>query len=228
MTGKLIAFEGIDGSGKTSILSRLCKEYGDNPKYQFSKEPTRSSTGDACYQAINSGDEILAALAFAVDHRWHIKHVIEPALAAGNHIFTDRYIHSHYAYQVQTLENDPDLDAKNTSPIDWLDAIYTPFTRYPDYVFWFVVDPDEAVNRIKSSRTKDKIDLYETAEFLSKVHTEYQKQLVSNRINADNSVYLVIDTNLKNLDEVYQDVVMCLETLNILPSANPNTPDAPV
>lgn len=218
MTGKLIALEGIDGCGKTSIMKMLQNALNKAPlpiTNLFSKEPTPDSeTGKACYKAINSGDEILAALAFAVDHRHHIKNIIEPIIAKGYNLFTDRYIHSHIAYQSNTLKI---YDSFPAEPINWLDDLYEPFTKYPDIVLWYRVNPTEAVRRIKASRPEGKIDNYETVEFLTKIEDTFSDIFGYMRHPMDNSIVIPINTNHRTLDEVFKNTLTELANLDIIP-----------
>lgn len=166
----IVALEGIDGSGKTTVWKYL-KETLDSNLVSFSREPSDTGYREILMQAINSGDEVLAALLFAADHRHHIENVIKPALRLGKTIVTDRYLYSHIAYQAAMLE--PCM----TNATGWLWNIYTEdWILRPDLTIFLRVDPKVAVKRIAAGRT-GKPDAYENVETLQKIHDNYMNAL---------------------------------------------------
>lgn len=101
--GKLIAFEGLDGCGKTTQLGRLgeqLREQGIEPVETF--EPTDGETGRKIRSMARSGEGVdpETELAwFIEDRREHVDRVIEPALDRGRWVLCDRYTLSSVAYQ---------------------------------------------------------------------------------------------------------------------------------
>jgi len=108
--GYLIAFEGIDGSGKgtalNAILPRLqeaCKRLGR--ELIITKEPGGTKVGNTLRELMFQDPTTkrmhpdLPALLMLAAHLQHIHEVIRPGLARGAVIVTDRYFYSHYAYQ---------------------------------------------------------------------------------------------------------------------------------
>lgn len=98
----LITFEGIDGSGKTTLIKevykRLRKEKVDVIK---TKEPAGTKVGKKITKIIMN-DEIARqteALLFAASRREHVRQVIMPAVAFGKMVLCDRFVHSSVAYQ---------------------------------------------------------------------------------------------------------------------------------
>lgn len=165
MIGKIIAIEGIDGTGKSGLISKLMNTKSTN--MGFSQEPSQAGYRDLIKSEINGGDEILLALLFAADHRKHITNVVAPAISAGRHIILDRYLYSHFAYQSATLENEmPDASS-------WLADLYQPWTIEPDIIIHLSVDPKIAEERILASG-RTQLDNYEKAGFLTKVEKYYQ------------------------------------------------------
>jgi dTMP kinase len=103
--GLLITLEGLDGSGKTTQLSRLAswlKKRGHNPV--VTRQPGGTATGDRIRSLVldsrSSGLAPMAemALMFA-DRAQAIAEVIEPALAACKIVLCDRFTDSTEAYQ---------------------------------------------------------------------------------------------------------------------------------
>jgi dTMP kinase len=101
--GRLIALEGIDGSGKSTqaralaaaLGARLTHEPGDTPLGARLREillaPEESGTSGPAARA--------EALLMAADRAEHVALVLQPALAAGEWVVTERYSGSTLAYQ---------------------------------------------------------------------------------------------------------------------------------
>jgi dTMP kinase len=102
--GRLIAFEGLDGCGKTTQIARLAallRKAGHDPV--VTAEPTDGEFGRRI-RAMARGSAPSVAREeelrwFVEDRREHVARCIEPALAAGRHVLTDRYFLSTVAYQ---------------------------------------------------------------------------------------------------------------------------------
>jgi dTMP kinase len=105
--GKLIAIEGIDGSGKRTQLDLLSSELDARglatfrisfPRYDsfYGKLVGRFLNGE--FGALEAVDPHLSALLYAGD-RLEAKPEIEAALAAGTFVLADRYVGSNMAHQ---------------------------------------------------------------------------------------------------------------------------------
>jgi dTMP kinase len=105
--GKLIALEGIDGSGKRTQLELLTRELDARgadtfrisfPRYEsfFGKLVGRYLNGD--FGTLDAVDPHLSALLYAGD-RLEARPEIETALSAGKIVLADRYIGSNMAHQ---------------------------------------------------------------------------------------------------------------------------------
>ncbi len=108
MTGRFIAFEGGDASGKSTQARRLVE--------RIDALQTREPGGTAAGAAIrtlfldpSTGDldPRTEALLMAADRAQHVAEVIRPALDAGRHVVTDRYLYSSVAYQAHARGLDP-------------------------------------------------------------------------------------------------------------------------
>lgn len=89
----IFALEGVDGSGKSSILFEMRKKIGDQflgKNVVYTKEPKYSKD----MLAITNPFQQLYL--FMADHERHLEEVIKPHI--NDIIFTDRYITSRVAY----------------------------------------------------------------------------------------------------------------------------------
>ena len=98
--GHFVAFEGIDGSGKSTQAARVAASLGALLTF----EPGDTKLGAALRQLLLHNEEVeptsrAEALLMAADRAQHVETVIEPALSGGQHVITDRYNASTLAYQ---------------------------------------------------------------------------------------------------------------------------------
>ena len=100
--GVLIAIEGIDGAGKTTLAQALANELGTlGLTVVVSKEPTTGRHGQVLRASASTGrlspsDELALFLA---DRTEHVENLIQPTLEAGRTMILDRYYFSNMAYQ---------------------------------------------------------------------------------------------------------------------------------
>lgn len=100
--GLLIAIEGIDGAGKTTLARRLTTTLeAAGARVVLSKEPTNGPWGTKLRQSAATGrlsaDEEAELL--IRDRHEHVDTLIAPALARGDIVILDRYFPSMVAYQ---------------------------------------------------------------------------------------------------------------------------------
>jgi len=102
--GRLIAFEGLDGCGKSTQIARLAESLqkaGHDPL--VTREPTHGEYGRRIRAMAHDGAPPVAPEEelrwFVEDRREHVGGSIAPALAAGRPVLTDRYFLSTVAYQ---------------------------------------------------------------------------------------------------------------------------------
>ncbi|MEW6775331.1 MAG: dTMP kinase, partial [Bdellovibrionota bacterium] len=144
--GKFIVLEGIDGSGKSTQARRLA---GNLKAKGFSvvltREPADSPAGERLRKLAREGRKGVSkeeeTRLFQEDRAWHCRNVIEPGLARGDTVVSDRYWYSTVAYQ-GALGADPLAIAKESRE---------KFPA-PDFVVYLRVTPKEALRRILASR----------------------------------------------------------------------------
>jgi dTMP kinase len=160
----LITLEGIDGTGKSTLVRSLEARLADLDPV-FTREPTTAWIGQAVRRGIaEEVDPVVEALLFAADHAAHIATVVKPALADGRLVVSDRYSDSRYAYQPVVLEG------RLPNPLAWLRALHDDWTIPPDQTFLLVLAVDEALRRIKAH---DRREHFEEADTLEKVQAAY-------------------------------------------------------
>jgi dTMP kinase len=163
MTGRLFTFEGIDGSGKTTISRLVYEILSENYNMALTKEPTDGWTGQAVNRAVEEGlDGVTVALLFSADRHEHTK-TIRSWLDGGTSVLCDRYLHSTLAYQSVYLSTIME------TPCAWIRALHEPFYLQPALTFLFVLDIETALQRI-DDRVKSP---FERAEFLTQVQQYY-------------------------------------------------------
>ncbi|MCQ8893216.1 MAG: dTMP kinase [Methanolinea sp.] len=160
----LITLEGIDGSGKSSLIFALRELLADLDPV-FTREPGATWVGEQVRRAIaERADPVTEALLFAADHAAHIRTVIRPALDQGRLVISDRYTDSRYAYQTATLEGVvPD-------PLAWLKAVHDGWTIPPDRTVLLLLPVTEALQRKAGSQ---KNEHFEEASLLERVQANY-------------------------------------------------------
>jgi len=100
VTARLIAFEGGEGSGKSTQAARLAARLGA----VLTREPGGTPLGERIRSvvldpSVGSVDPRAEALLMAAARAQHVADVIAPALARGDDVVTDRFIGSSLAYQ---------------------------------------------------------------------------------------------------------------------------------
>lgn len=168
--GILIALEGIDGSGKTSVatfLSDYFKQLGFT--VVSTRQPGATELGKHIRTMLHDRPFEVSAksefLLFAADRAQHIESVIKPALQAGSIVISDRMADSSIAYQGAGRG----LDERTLSEINsWaMDGIK------PDVTVYIRVDWATALHRLKKRNEKLTHFEQEKVEFFENVIRQY-------------------------------------------------------
>ncbi len=100
MTGRFIAFEGGEASGKSTQARRLAAELGA----VLTREPGGTALGLQIREVLldletGTIDPRAEALLIAADRAQHVAEVVRPALERDRHVVSDRFVGSSLAYQ---------------------------------------------------------------------------------------------------------------------------------
>lgn len=160
-----VTFEGIDGSGKSTIIKTVFETLKSNDyDVVLTFEPTNSWIGKIVQKCIKTkSDPFVTAFTFIADRVDHCKK-IQKWLDSGKIVLCDRYAESTYAYQGAQMEDLVD------DPIKWLQDLSKNRIIIPERTFLFVISPSDSVARIQN---RDNLIPFEKVDFLEKVHKNY-------------------------------------------------------
>ena len=160
-----VTFEGIDGSGKSTIIKTVFEKLKSNDyDVVLTFEPTNSWVGKIVQKCImTKSDPFVTAFTFIADRVDHCKK-IQKWLDSGKIVLCDRYAESTYAYQGAQMEDLAD------DPIKWLQDLSKNRIIIPERTFLFVINPSDSVARIQN---RDNLIPFEKVDFLEKVHKNY-------------------------------------------------------
>lgn len=168
--GKFISFEGIDGAGKSTHIAHVAQWLAEHGKTVVSsREPGGTPVGEKLREMLLHEKmhlETEALLMFA-SRREHIAQVIEPALARGDWVISDRFTDASFAYQ----GGGRGLDRNK---MEVLERWVHPHLQ-PDLTLLFDVPLDVARARLDATRTLDKFE-QEQADFFSACRNEYLRR----------------------------------------------------
>ena len=104
MNCSYLAFEGIDGSGKTTLIDELSKKLTEsNVNFNIVREPGGSKLGEGIRELLLSHDYNVEptseALLMSASRAQLIQEIVKPAINNGQVVITDRSAYSSVAYQ---------------------------------------------------------------------------------------------------------------------------------
>lgn len=163
--GFLCVFEGIDNSGKTTVIEAVTESLqGNEFPVTTTSEPSDHWTGKAVRRAIHSDtaeDPITAFFLFMADRNKHIKETIQPAVESGDIVLSDRFADSTRVYQPRSTQFD--------NAEEWIESVMGPWTMEPDLTIYLDIPVEESLRRGGGD------DVYETEEFLTDVRAAYER-----------------------------------------------------
>ncbi len=147
--GLLIAIEGIDGAGTTTQARRLVDWLAASGlAAHVTREPSDGPVGKLLREILAGAhapvDATTLSLLFAADRADHIQREVEPALAEGIIVVSDRWYHSSLAYQGTEEER------------QWI-AELNRRARAPDLTVFLEVRPEVAAERRASDDREEEI-----------------------------------------------------------------------
>jgi dTMP kinase len=168
--GKFISFEGIDGAGKSTHIGFVTDYLAAHGKRVVSsREPGGTKLGEKLRELLlhqKMHIETEALLMFA-SRREHLAQVIEPGIARGDWVLSDRFTDASFAYQAGAGGLDR---AKIEALAHWVHP-----NREPDLTLLFDVPIDVARQRLDAERTLDKFE-QEQADFFTRCRNEYLRR----------------------------------------------------
>ena len=166
--GLLVAFEGVDGAGKTTQATRLQERLqGMGFEAILTKEPTDSEYGRRIRQIAREGRIGITAEEeldlFLKDRELDVTETITPVLKRGGIVLMDRYYFSNIAYQGAL-----GLDPKQIQTVNE--------ERFPtpDLTLLFAIAPEDSTRRIAEGREGGTNVGYEKLDFLKQVEAVYE------------------------------------------------------
>ena len=176
-TGYFISFEGIDGAGKSTHVDafrNLMQERYPNTEVVMTREPGGTPLGEQLRNLLLEAPmnlETEALLMFAA-RREHIAQVIEPALAAGKIVISDRFTDASFAYQGGgrglSLDKLNDLER-------WVQGRPDGSLLQPNLTILFDLPGEIAESRRSKVRAPDKFEKMDL-DFFEKVRQEYLRR----------------------------------------------------
>src|SRR5258707_9069054 len=145
--GKFIAFCGDEGAGKTTQIALLARHLGERRQtVVVTREPGGTPAGQQLRKLLLASDTdpwtpMAETLLMIADRAQHVETVILPALAAGTHVISDRFVLSTLSYQGAGRGISPalikDLHRKSCADL------------WPDLTVVFDIDPKVGLARSK-------------------------------------------------------------------------------
>ena len=192
--GLFIAFEGIDGSGKTTQMKKFVEYLFSKNKHNhivLTREPYQETNiRKVLFEGGNpeTQAEKLAEL-FVQDRKKHVNDLILPSLEKGMHVICDRYKLSTIAYQAAQGLDFQKLKEMHKSLV------------IPDITFVIDLSASEAGERMKGEEGRKAHKFEANLEFLEKVRENFKN---SKELLKEEKI-LIIDGN-RGADEIFIEI----------------------
>jgi dTMP kinase len=181
--GLLVAFEGPDGSGKTT-QRKLFKTWLKAEGYDV--VTTKWNSSDLIKPIIRTRKAVRSlspeefSLLHAADFRHRVDHEVLPALWDGKLVIADRFLFTGLA-----------RDVARGLDLDWVLRLYQPLL-WPDIVFYFSVSPGTSSRRVSAVRTPN---YYEAGQDVTEVEdpTESYQRFITRVIREYESLALIFN-----------------------------------
>lgn len=184
MRGFFCVVEGIDGSGKSTLIEALDLRLRDFVQsgafsgYERLREPTDGSCGRRIREHLRNRDDLDRNAwleLFLLDRAENVERNVKPALNDGRLILQDRYFYSTAAYQ-GFADNPP-------TPADVVAVSLGCGFPVPDLVLYLDLAPNLALQRIVTNRAGT--ESFETLEQLQRIHANYASILPGVTVKLD-------------------------------------------
>lgn len=201
--GLLITFEGPDGSGKSTQISKL-KEYLSNKGFEvvYTREPGGTEISEKIRDIVldnknNSMADMCEALLYAASRAQLVSEVIKPALSTGKVVICDRFVESSIVYQGIGRRLGIDrIRSINEAATDGLT---------PDITFLLTIPFEEGLKRKEKQKSLDRLE-NSGDDFHRRVYEGYMGL-------ADSADYIkAIDAD-RDVIDIHKDIVRLIERL---------------
>jgi dTMP kinase len=198
VSGRLIVLEGLDGAGTTTQARRLVDHLtARRQRAHLTREPSDGPVGRLIREMLTGSHAIAGerlsqgtfGLLFAADRLDHLQREVEPQIAAGAIVVSDRWYHSSLAYQGTGADR------------DWI-ATLNARARRPDVTVFLKVRPEVAAKRrAAAGRTQE---LFEQLDMQREVDAGYRATIAE--LIAAGETIEIVDGELTE-DQVFAAVV---------------------
>lgn len=176
---RLIVLEGLDGAGTTTQAKRLVETLTSTGQgAHLTREPSDGPIGKLLREMLVGKHALVEGklsqdtfgLLFAADRMDHLQREVEPALAAGKTVVSDRWYHSSLAYQGTGADR------------DWIAALNAR-ARRPDLTLFLKVRPEVAAQRrVAAGRVQE---LFEDIRMQEEVAAGYDATIKDLKANGE-------------------------------------------
>jgi dTMP kinase len=172
----LIVLEGLDGAGTTTQCARLVAHLAAHGRRAHAtREPSDGPIGKLIREMLTGHHAIAGAklsqstfgLLFAADRLDHLQREVEPALATGAIVVSDRWYHSSLAYQGTGADR------------DWIVKLNSR-ARRPDLTLFLEVRPEvAAARRVAAGRVQELFEDLRMQEAVAEGYRATMAELVA-------------------------------------------------
>jgi dTMP kinase len=185
-SGRLVVLEGIDGAGTTTQATRLVEHLRrDGIAARGTREPSDGPVGTLVRQVL-TGRIIVPggrapgwatmALLFAADRMDHVESEIEPFIAQGGIVVSDRYDASSLAYQSVSS------GSESKGAVEWIRSLNR-YVRRPELTIVLDLPPDVAAERRQQRGEAAQLyDQNEVQRALAEFYRDLARHLPNDRI----------------------------------------------
>jgi dTMP kinase len=200
---RLIVLEGLDGAGTTTqarLVVEALRQKGRS--VHLTREPSDGPVGQLVREMLVGKhgidgqplSQITFSLLFAADRIDHLQREVEPALARGEVVVSDRWYHSSLAYQGTGAER------------AWIEVL-NQRARRPDLTILLRVDPETAARRrVAAGRAQE---LFEDLPMQQRVAAGYDQVFAALR---DREPVAVVDGE-REVTRVFTDLMQLIESM---------------